>query len=119
MTISNNLISGGREGGINLQGDPDGILLNTYDFTEFGTTGMQAFNIDNQKFTIWDHQRKSITFSFNTSTQGDLIIRADTDGTNDTGGDHPTTFARTSGRPALPAPSPTKSNTPSGFLTLM
>ncbi len=99
LTLENNLVAGGREGGIQLAGDPAGVVLNTYSFNTFNED-MQVFNIDNQKFTLWDHQRKSITFSFNAINPGELEMRANTD-PNDDNGAHPTTFVSTSGAPTL------------------
>ncbi|MFV2066256.1 MAG: NF038122 family metalloprotease [Pirellulales bacterium] len=89
LSFTNNVIAGGNEGGISLQGDPDGIVIDTYNlfaltemFSDFG-----AEDIDGTEFTIWDHQRRAVTFEFDNNggvKAGHIPVRFDLDVGNDT-----------------------------------
>ena len=83
ITVSNNVISGGFEGGVQITGDPGGIVLNTYNLTLlfdlFDDT--DCGDAENAEFTIWDHQGNSQTFDFimaqTGSEPGKIPIRYD------------------------------------------
>ncbi len=89
VTVKNNLVTGGVEGGIQVHGDPGGFIINTYDlkaltdlFDDFGQEDIEA-----TEFTIWDHQRHSVTFEFTSSGgvrhPGHVPLRFDLDPGND------------------------------------
>jgi len=88
VSVTNNVLAGGIDGGVSLQGDPNGIVIDTYNL-KFLTDLFSAFDgsdIDGTEFTIWDHQRHSVTFEFDNSggvKEGHIPIRFDTDPNND------------------------------------
>ena len=88
LTISNNVISENWEGGLQLNGDPNGIVIRTYDLRliddiqdPFGPGDM-----DMSQFTIWDHTGNSQTFEFSSDNVAQLDhipVRFDVDAMND------------------------------------
>ncbi len=75
LTIENNVISGGLEGGIQMHGDPGGFILSTSNVESLLSvaegdtirgTDITLDDIDRSQFTIWDHQRRQQTFQFTT-----------------------------------------------------
>ncbi|MFV2068298.1 MAG: NF038122 family metalloprotease, partial [Pirellulales bacterium] len=89
LTFKNNVITGGVEGGIQMQGDPDGFMLTTYNLKQLVDMipDFSQGNIENTEFTIWDHQRKSVTFEFTSSGTtkhpGNVPLRFDLNEGND------------------------------------
>ncbi len=77
------MISGGFDGGIEIQGDAGGIVLNTYNlaflFDLYDDADCDA--AENAEFTIWDHQGNTQTFDFvfggGASEPGKIPIRYD------------------------------------------
>ncbi len=68
INLVNNVVAGGFEGGIQLQGDPNGIILTAFDLP-LHIAFFDDFDIDdvNQaEFTLWDHHRNFQTFQFTT-----------------------------------------------------
>lgn len=84
INIVNNLIAGGFEGGVHLQGDPNGVILTIFDlplhislFDDFDVD-----DVDQAEFTLWDHHRNSQSFQFTTTGNvkpGYIPIRVDND----------------------------------------
>ncbi|MGV6814648.1 MAG: hypothetical protein ACWA5W_06520, partial [Phycisphaerales bacterium] len=102
LTISNNLVARNGLGAVQMQGDPNGMVLRTYDFNtdrEIGDTPVEALeeiiadlsdgSIDGRTFTIWDHQRNSQIFEFDSNgtlgTPGAIGVRFDLDAPGDRG----------------------------------
>ncbi len=92
ITISNNVIAGGFDGAISMQGDPNGILLDVYDLNVLFAADSQdnddfePDNLNRTQFTLWDYQGKSQTFQFTLDGNTDpnkIPIRFDGDATND------------------------------------
>ncbi len=92
MTISNNVIAGGFDGGIRMQGNPNGIILDVYDldllFAADSTSSndFEPDDLNRAQFTIWDYQGQRETFQFTldgTTDPGFIPIRFDGDRMND------------------------------------
>jgi hypothetical protein len=88
LTFKNNVIAGGVEGGIHLQGDPGGVIIDTYQINLLTDmfSNFDAGDIDGTEFTIWDHQRNSQTFEFDNSggvRPGNIPVRFDLNVNND------------------------------------
>ena len=87
LTISNNLIHGSEEGALQLNGDPNGIVIEVYDLSGIAALwDLDVGHIDGRQFTIWDHQRHSRTFEFDNDdavNPGNIPIKFDLDVPND------------------------------------
>ena len=94
LTFKNNVIAGGIEGGIQLHGDPGGVIIDVFDLVNVAETAViDVFGYDlideagaNAEFTIWDHQGNSETFEFTVGAVqdvGHIPIRYDLDAEND------------------------------------
>ncbi len=84
ITIANNVIARGFDGGINLQGDPDGIVLDIFnvgslfEWDDEETNDYESGNLDGAQFSVWDYQGNVQEFQFTssgTSDPGKIPIR--------------------------------------------
>ncbi len=68
VSIVNNVISDNVEGALHVQGDANGIVLNTYNLATYVATQdpCDAGDIDGMEFTIWDHHGNNQVFEFTT-----------------------------------------------------
>ncbi|MEZ6101434.1 MAG: NF038122 family metalloprotease [Pirellulaceae bacterium] len=89
ITIKNNVISGGLEGGIHVSGDPNGYVMYTYDLDTIDTAFPDSCERwDGQNFTIWDNSGHGELFEWDsdgTIRDGANRIRFDCDRPNDVG----------------------------------
>lgn len=100
ITIANNVISGGLEGGLQLQGDPGGVILTLSNLATYAED-LRGQVIGGSEFTLWDHHGKSQTFQFEPADPGNIPIRWDLDPDNDGGDIDATSFATSVGGPTL------------------
>ena len=83
ISVVNNVISGGFDGGVEITGDPGGIILNTYNLALLLDLFENTDCGDGEaaEFTIWDHQGRTQTFDFvfgnGQSEPGKIPIRYD------------------------------------------
>ncbi len=88
LTVTNNLISAGLEGGLHLQGDPGGVVIQTYHLADLTalTDDFDADDIEGTEFTLWDHLRNTQTFEFDSdgnTRRNNFPILFDLDPAND------------------------------------
>jgi hypothetical protein len=79
ITISNNVVSGGFDGGLRIHGDPNGVVLTVYNVALIANDEL-ALDLEGEEFTLWDHQGRSQTFQFGSADPGEIPIRFDTAG---------------------------------------
>ena len=88
LTLKNNVLAGGVEGGIHMEGDPDGIIIRAYNFALLDALfdDFSDEDVEGTQFTIWDNQRHSVTFEFDNNGEGEpgnILIPFDFDPLND------------------------------------